>query len=192
MEEHLHRIAVTAPTVVKMAEEHTSAIDTLQKEEAGLLAASIETVRPALSAITYKIKSSERTFWPDSVTTATEYESYQHDGLRLAGAGPTRDYPSANDGQYEGRALYLLEDGSLVNVRYTGTWTRWQGRSSGWEAQFTPVTCREAMDQWEIEECVRHIATALQKQVDGKLSDATEAAKSRAAKLSALAELLKK
>lgn len=192
MEVDLQKIAELSSTVAKLAEEHSDAIDKEREAEAQVLAAAIETARPALPAITAKIKTSERTFWPDSVRTETEYETYQQDGRRLAGAGPTRDYPTANDGKYKGSALYLLEDGTLVKVRYEGTWTKWQGRAEGWEAQCTPITCREAMDVWRLDECVKAISDALDKQLKSKREEATTAAKGRTAKLLALAELLKK
>lgn len=192
MEIELQKIAKLSPTVAKIADEHSDAIEKERDAEAQVLAAAIETARPALWAITYKIKSSERTFWPDSVRTETEYETYQHDGLRLAGSGPTRDYPTANAGTYKGRALYLLEDGTLVKVVYGGDWSKWQGSSSGWDTQFTPITCREAMDKWKLEECIQSISEALDKQLKSKRDEATTEAKARTAKLLALTELLKK
>jgi hypothetical protein len=192
MENELQNITNAAPTVAKIANEHARAIGEERDAKAQVLAAAIETAQPALSAITYKIESSQRTFWPDSVRTETEYETYQQDGLRLGGPGPLCDYPTAIDGLYKGRALYLLEDGTLVNVRYRGNWSRWQGASSGWKAEFTPITCREAMDKWKLEECIQSISEALDKQLKSKREEATAEAKARTAKLLALTELLRK
>lgn len=179
----LARIETDAPRIAREGAELNVAQNAELDAEAAVLARAIELIKPALAALAHGIRASERTFWPDSAAPATRYTVYEQGGIQLAGNGAEEDYRRANRGDYEGRALYLLVDGTLAEATYTGSWSRWQGESSEWEAEMMPVTPREAMDSWSLGDALEGICTAL-----GKVAtrpDATKESKERTERLTA-------
>lgn len=186
----LTKLAATAQTVATEHEALTSAITDRQKAEASLLARVVEALTPALPALVSPIRTSERTYWPTSATTATVYDTHDARGIRVDGDGPEQDHPSANEGQYEGKALYLMESGTFAVLRYEGHWSRWQGATSEWEAEVVPLTVEEVpANGWDVDEVVKALAASLASHV-GKRTKTTQKARERADKLAALARLL--
>lgn len=185
-------IAEVAPIVAAQAEEQSAAIDSERDAETAVLEAVIAAARPALKAISYRIKVGNRMWWPNNVQAAEADEYHSVRGIRIAGSGPSRDFPQSDSGEYEGTALYLMSDGTLAQLTYTGTWSRWQGASQEWTASIRPVTPRQAMNRWDLGDCVESLRAALQKQLDGGAKKQTQAAKERAERLTAIAQLIKK
>lgn len=179
-----------APVVEAQHGALVAAIEEEATAEAALLARVVDIVRPALRALSSRLLASERVFWPDNVSTATEQSYHEERGVRLAGSGPERDHPRANDGAIEGLDLVLLEDGTFARLDWSGSWTRWQGRTSHEESALTRLTLADVVAGWDVDDLSRVLVEKLEAQVNGRAPKTTAAAKDRAEKLRAVSALL--
>ena len=182
-----------AALAAKVADQHgtmQAAIADAREAEAQLLAQIVDAVRPALKALSSRIKASERTWWPTSTETATEKSYHPERGIFLDGTGPERDHPRANDGAILGRDLFLLDDATFAVLDWSGNWTRWQGRTSEETSTLTRITLRDVVDEWDAETIAADLADRLQAQVEGKAPKTTQAARDRATKLRSVSTLL--
>ncbi len=185
--------AALAELASQVGEQHTvmtSAFEEERAAEAALLAQIVDAVRPALKALSNRLKASERVWWPTSVETASEKTYHPERGVLIDGEGPERDFPRANDGAIVGRDLVLLDDASFAVLTWSGNWTRWQGRSSEESSTLTRITTREVVDEWNVEEIALVLADWLEAQRDGKAVKTTAAAKARTEKLRGVSTLL--
>jgi hypothetical protein len=190
----IQNIVETAQTVATQSEDLRSAIDIERTAEAEVLTAAIEAARPALRAICSKLVARDLTTGNGDVNRHREQVEYhQERGVHLAGDSKAEeDQPRDNSGAYEGYGLYLLVDGRLANRTWSGSWSRWQGSTTECVSVLEPVTAREAMDEWELSECLENLGKALQKQADGNASERAQAARERAEKLRAMLTLARK
>lgn len=179
-----------APVVEAQHSALTAAIDEEATAEAALLARVVELVRPALKALSSRLKASERVWWPTNVETASEKSYHEERGVRLAGSGAERDHPRANDGSIEGTDLVLLEDGTFARLDWSGSWTRWQGRSSDEESALTRLSLADVVARWDVDDIAGALVEKLEAQVTGRAPKTTAAAKDRAEKLRAVNALL--
>ena len=183
-------LADLARQVAAQHAEMTSAISDERAAEEELLARIVDSVKPALRALSSRLLASERTFWPDSVSTATERSYHEERGVRLHGGGPSRDHPRANDGAIEGLDLVLLEDGTFARLDWTGTWTHWQGRASVDESTLTRLSLRDVVDGWDVDILAAGLHDRLTAQLEGRAPKRTASARERAEKLRAVSSLL--
>jgi len=184
-------IQSVATQVAAQYTETQAAFAAERDAEAALLTAAITAARPALRAISSRILEQSTTtgLATDRQREHTSYRSER--GLLLAGVSrPQRDAQRDNSGSYEGCALYLLTDGTLACVVWSGHWSRWQGSSDEQESRLTALTPREAMDTWDCADVITEIHDALAKQLAGKAAEKATAARARAAKLQAILALL--
>lgn len=187
--EAINKINELTPIVTEVHGDMTAAIVSERDAEGEVLTKVIEKVKPALRAICGRVVLNERTFWVNVLIERETGKTMR--GLHLDGSeSEEEDYPRGNQGNYEGCGLFLRDDGQLVEVTWTGHWTRWQGRSSAFEAEVTVVTPREAMDDWKLSACVESIAKALEQVNTGNAKVVTQKARERAEKLAAVAKLL--
>lgn len=93
-------------------------------------------------------------------------------------------------GTYVGGDLFLTAEGFRV-LDYTGAWSNWQGQTSSWESTDEAVTVVRAVELAGAEAIVECIASALRRYIDGGAKKTAAAAQARAAKLTALAALLR-
>lgn len=178
-----------------VAEQHATlqaAIDEQRQAEEELLEKLVESVRPALRALSSRLKASERMWWPTSVETATEKTYHPERGVRLDGNGPERDHPRANDGSVGGTDLVLLDDGTFARLDWTGNWTRWQGRTSNEESTLVRLSLREVAEEHDVDEIAARLHELLTQQLAGKAGKTTQAAKARAEKVRSVSLLLGK
>jgi hypothetical protein len=185
--------AALAALATQVGAQHDTMAEAFEGEraaEAALLEQIVAAVRPALKALSSRLKASERTWWPTSTETATERTDHPERGVRLAGSGPERDHPRANDGQVEGRDLLLLDDGTFARLDWSGTWTRWQGRTSAEESALTRISTLDVVAGWDVDEIASTLAKKLQAHVAGRSEKTTQAALARAEKLRSVALLL--
>lgn len=181
-----------APVVEAQHGALVAAIDEETTAEAALLEKVVDLVRPALKALSSRLLASERVFWPDSVSTATEESYHEERGVRLAGSGPERDHPRANDGAIEGTDLVLLEDGTFARVDWSGSWTRWQGRTSHEESELTRLSLADVVAGWDVDDIAGALVGKLEGHVNGNAPKTTAAAKARAETLRAVVALLER
>ncbi len=167
-----------------------SAIEDERGAEAQLLEKTVDAVRPALRALSSRLKASERTFWPDRVSTATEKSYHAERGILVDGDGPTQDHPRANEGSISGQDLVLLDDGTFAVLDWSGSWSRWQGAPSSMQSALTPITARDVVENYDAENIAQNLVDRLEAQVNGKATKTTAAARERAERLRAVASLL--
>lgn len=187
----IENIAAKAAQVGSEYETSQAAIAERDAAEANLLEALIERIRPALRALSSRIQSRERTWWPDNASTATETDHFSERGLCVAGGGVKRDHPRANAGSYEGTDLWLLTEGRFAEVTYSGHWSRWQGAASAWEASLTSRTTAQIAHDYDVDEIVATISEALDK-ATGSREKTTTKARERAEQIRAVTTLLRK
>jgi hypothetical protein len=183
------KLATDAKIVSDEYEMLTAAINEEHKAEVGLLKRVVETIRPALKALVDEIVVYERTWWPDSISTDTEERHHDVPGVRVEGGDPEKDYPRAGRGAWQGKALYLLADGSFVVVKYHGSWSNWQGGTSEMQAEVISRKLEEVVNGWDVDAIIKKIVETLASHV-GKRADATKEAHERARKLAAVTALL--
>jgi hypothetical protein len=177
-------------------EEHALSIDAKRAEldaAAALLRGVVEAVRPALRAVASRIQVREVNEWRGATTFATTEEDFL-DGpggliVSAAAPGPVRDDNRLRSGRYEGECLFLLPDGTWLELTYDGQWSNWVGAGRWWKAQARAMTDLEVAGAYEVEEIVARIQRAMET-AQGSRTTATARMRERAQKLAALATLL--
>ena len=190
MEQAVEKITTLSRSV---AEQHATMETAIAEERAAeeeLLEKVVDAVRPALKALSSRILATERTWWPTSVETATDKSFHPERGVRLDGNGPVRDHPRANDGAVEGEDLVLLEDGTFARLDWSGTWTRWQGRTSEETSTLTRLTLAEVVETWDVDQLAARLHELLEQHLAGRATKTTASARERTAKLRAVSALL--
>jgi len=193
----LDRLATTAATVAAEAAQADEAQGALDIAQALLLGKVIGIARPALRAIgtrpviAYAMRHHADVNYNGGVR---EKERYHMRAVCLTDSEPwpTEDTPRANEGSYSGEDLFVREDGTLIALRYTGSWSRWQGSSWGWSADVTEYeSALEAIrDGWtHVDNYIARLAEALEKAV-GSREKSTAASIARAEKIGAVVSLL--
>lgn len=169
------------------------------KAEGELLERVIEMAKPALKAvgtrpqIAYHISHHADVNYYGGVQTEERYAA-RCVPLSADKFGPEEDCPRANEGRYEGRVFAVRDDGVLVQLTYSGDWSRWQGSSFGYTADVQEY--RNALDAiqdgWaKVDEYIERLSKALEGAV-GKRKSRTETDRKRADKVTAVFNLLKK
>jgi len=189
MEESLKIIAELSPVVAEVAAEATAAVEAEQQAEAELLTRVVGLVKPALRALGTRPKVAYYTWWVGTVRADEEYKFLPTRALYLAPddkPGPARR--GYNDGCYEGRDLFLGEDGLFYTLTYSGHWSNWQGSGSKWEAQMTRREPLWVVQKYELDGIINTVTRALQAQSTAKRP--TAAALARAERLNAVLKLI--
>lgn len=193
MDDELKRLEQDAAKLGELAAEQEEATAAASRAEAELIKQIVELVKPALRALSSRVKVRERTWWPDSVSTATEEDFASWRGFRVSGDGPERDHPGANQGEIEGVDTFIKADGSLCRLRYSGDWTRWQGRAEEWTASEATITPLDLAREVGAEDIVKVLSEAVQRQLSsGGREKATARSRERAAVLGALSTMLER
>jgi len=189
MEQAVEKITNLARSV---AEQHSTMEAAFAEERAAeedLLEKLVDAVRPALKALSSRLKASETTFWPTSAEIATEKTYHPERGVRLDGNGPERDHPRANDGGIGGTDLVLLVDGTFARLDWTGAWTRWQGRTSEETSTLTRLDLDAVVETWDVDEIAATLSERLEAQLAGRSGKTTASALERAERRRAVARL---
>jgi len=190
-EETIQGLSTLAAQVSAEHAASLAAIAARDAAEAKVLDAVVAAVRPALRAVASRIPTSGKHYWVTSTETDEDASYSDAHGLLVAGhSKPERDHPRANAGAFEGAALYLLPDGTWLELTFDGRWTKWQGATTEWTSTPATLTTAEVVDQYSFESIVPRIQEAVTKAA-GSREKATRAALERAEKLGAIAALLK-
>lgn len=199
-EERMRVIGTQALRVAKEAEEHGNAIRRERGLEAQILAQAIEQVRPALKALANRLHQSYeivRDQQGEIVGSQVQgFTPHAERGFALAGDrevvsvnhAPKTASPHSFHGRFEGRGLVLLESGALAERVWVGAWSNCSNTRSSWTSTLTVVTPEQAMDDWDLEDCLSSILGALCAQQRAK---ATQKAEERIARLQAVLTLVK-
>ncbi len=193
----LDHLAETAATVAAEAKEADTAREQLEAAQADLFERVIKTARPALRAIgtrpliAYSIKHHADVNYYGGIEEE-ERPPWRAVCLSAESFDPTEDAPRANEGSFEGEDLAVREDGILVELRYSGSWSRWQGSSWGWTAEVIEyANPAEAIGAgWtDIDSYIERLTEALDTAI-GSRKKAVAANRARAEQLGAIVSLL--
>ena len=189
----LETISKLVPTVSTEHEAFVQAIEEETSAEAALLERVVAEVRPALRALSSRIKVGYRMWWVDC-TTDDETTYSETRGVCLGDddnrPGPYRRGSRGNDGPYEGSDLFLTSEGTWLELTYDGHWSKWQGSSQQWEAREETLTLDEVAERYDVPSLLRRLAARLEAQAKGSLGKRTEAARKRAAVIQGLVAVL--
>lgn len=182
-----------APIVAAHAESEAAKADELAAQVA-LVSRILEIARPAVRALGSRPLTSNdyiageggvgstRASWRGLILTCEPKET-----------GPTRDKlrRDDNDGSYEGCDVFLRDDGQLVELTYSGSWSNWQNSRCGWTAEEETITVEQFCRTCSAAEPDRLVAH-LQAIADaaGDRVKATKATLDRAVKYRAILALL--
>lgn len=182
-------IASKAPVVAAEYQAHQDAIATERAAEVAVLERLIAVGKPALRALSSKLRTSYFfTSGNNGCNHVERAEYYAQRGLVLVDAYTESRGRDGNDGGYTGSRLVLLVDGSLVVFKRRGAWSAWQGSDNSWEATVAYVSPEEAMAKYELDDVIASLSEALTKQAR---KEPTKKALERAATLEAVAKLIK-
>ncbi len=160
IEDTLAGLAQVLPTVLAEDAEALAARERETAAAAVLLERFVAMVKPAVRALGSRPRISQRIFWVDCCQEEKVTRAPWRGVLLSPGsAGPEEDHPRANAGEYEGVELWLREDGTLIELTYSGSWSRWQGASSSWEAEEREYSSAAAAvkDGWsEVDQIIEH------------------------------------
>ena len=191
-EKMLQELTGKAGQVAQTAADSVTARAEQLDAEAELLSCVVERVRPAIGTLASRPVVASRTWWPERTCPTTDETRADWRGLCLTTPlGPVEDHPRANEGGYGGEDLFLLPDGSWRELSYSGSWSRWQGASSSWEASPRDLSIRDVVREYRCQDLISRVAEALDRDLAGKREQAAKAARDRAEKLRALTRLLK-
>ncbi len=157
-----------------------------------LLDRVVALVRPALRALSTRPLVSSR--WSNGQNGLHPWEKHTRAAWRGIYLGEYQSGPvektcgDENTGTYAGQDLFLAEDGTWRRLRYSGSWSRWQGSTSGWESTEQTLSTRDVVGKYDAEKIISAIGAVVAEA--GSREAATHAAKERAAKISALVTLL--
>lgn len=193
----LEALAGKATAVAAQTAALDKAIALERAAEAAILDKAIAAVKPALAAVSSRIvRSREVRASHNGRAPIAHVEEHPQPGLVLVDSYHEEiDAGSDDRGTYRGERLYLLVDGTLAVAARSGWWCSYgSGPGSSdevWGATWTPVSSLEAMATYKLESCVGAIARALDAQLAGKAGKKVAAATARAARLTAIAELIR-
>lgn len=178
------------------AENLALAEDAKEREaraDAQVLAVVIEMVKPSLRALATRIQVSEETRWVNgNMQTETQVEYAKVAGVRIEGSGPMDRNRRDNDGRTDGVDVFLCTNGELVRVEYSGRWSRWQGASSRWEAEWSTLPLDAYIRTYSLSSFLISLRDALRKEALGNRAAQAKSRTERAAKVEALLALLKR
>jgi len=191
--ETLNQIETLAKTVEAQHVALVSAIAEENKADALLLEAVIAKLGGALPALCSRPKIEYRCtgLATDSQRESSKRAAWRGMCVSDKWPGAIEDNPRSNSGAYEGTDLFIRDDGSFVELEYTGSWSRWQGSISAWESSERELTIQEVASEYEINPIVGHILRHLSEYANGNASKRAAQARERAEKIGALLHLLK-
>jgi len=197
--ETINDLSEKAAAVAAQHEDLAAAVTEERGARAAVLQVALDAVRPALRALASRIKVSSRQSHLgdvnyDQVETGTHLpERGVH--LDTDAVGPGRCDARANSGAFDGSDVFLLTDGRIAWLKYSGGWSRWQGSTTTWEAAVEYSTAEEAardLVKYDRDgDALKALHAALDAQLSGNATARSAAARERAEKLRAIATLVK-
>lgn len=191
-EECVAKLGSLAAEVGAVYDAQQSARAAESEAEAAVLSMALDAARLGLRAVCGRLLLGERTWWRTSVETESEETFSEWRGAVLLGKDRARDNPRADSGAVTGWHLVLRDDGHLLRVTYQGTWTKWQGASSGWTSTVEALTPRQAVDEVaDLDLILAALVKLLESHGTAKRVEATAKAVQRTERLRAILALAK-
>lgn len=188
MNHRILEIAAKADIVATQHVDYESARADKLAAEAQLLYAAVDAVKPALRACSGRIVTARVI----SGAGRTEKAAIGVPGLFLVSHGPDQGpgpKMRAPAGAWEGRDLFLLEDGSFVLVVYEGAQDTESGISE-WGSDLVQLSAPDVVGAFPLASILDALARALDAQVNGGRVKRTQEILARAARLRSLATLV--
>lgn len=194
---NLEQLKKNVETVVDENSQAEQAERERSSAEALLLEKVIELVRAGIRAvgdrpkISYEVRHHGDVNYGGGVSDSRRYNKRC---LLLSATTwePDEDCPRANSGSVSDRKLALREDGVLICLEYSGSFSRWQGSSFGWDAEITEYLSAEAAlnDGWDdVDEYIERIDEVFARSMGGR-NKWTKRMFDRAEKINAIAALI--
>lgn len=170
---------------------HTRADELERKALILLFKEVVRTVEPALAALSSRIVARETGFWEGPPQRAHMLGPHGR-GLYLNDdpIGPSKSPPRGDVGIYVGHAFFLNEAGTITIVTYGG---QWDERQYYWDGNQIECSIDDAVNdhRLDIRKAITVIADALESQFLGNRAKRSADIERRAARIQALAVLLK-
>jgi len=180
-----------ATEIATAADQQAAAFAAKREAEAALLAKVVESIKPALRAMSSRIQSSHWICGNNSGLNIVERETHLDErGLLVIDGWKRHKDTSGNRGELDGERLYLLSDGTWATLTREGTWSAWQGEPDRWEAELDRIEPVDVVQSYKLEDVVRSIAASLAAQRKADRAASTKRALDRAERMTALATLI--
>lgn len=216
MEQAVEKITNLSRSV---AEQHATMEAAFAEERAAeedLLEKLVDAVRPALKALSSRIRhrrlgqtvglgaaqpgySDEETFYlrdfmlEEDGWTDGEVDDQVGAAVRgvLVAAGTDHETTGTGTRTETGQKLYLLADSRFAVATFRSQTTQWRGRRDVYEVErWRILSPAEVVADWELDQIAKEVCGKLQAQLNGKAGKTTASARQRAEKLRAVAALL--
>ncbi len=187
---NVQTLATEAAKLATLATDYDAAREAELDAEASVLDAAIDAVRPALRSMSKRIvQYSYETSGRNGCNPVSETRYFGSRGIVLVDDYERVKDETGNRGDLSGARLVLLSDSTLARVKRSGSWSCWQGEADTWEAEMSMLTPREAMDRYELDDCLAALSAAVETATKALSSDVTDRARQRAERLHAVATL---
>lgn len=164
LEADLSKLASTISTVVAANSEADQAHADKLAAHVALVTRILKMAQPAVRALGTRPKLAD-TYIVEGGTITDQYAVWR--GVILTcppnRVGPSRKVTKLDDtkGAYEGAAVFLRDDGALVELSYEGAWSSWQGTRCEWMAIAREITVDEFCRDWPAAEPTKLVAQLL-------------------------------
>lgn len=185
-------LAPLAQQAAQIQADLDSAVDAEQEAETEVLRRVLDLIRPAFRAMQERVvETYGDTSGRNGCHPVTETTHYQDRYVVLIDNYFTRKDETGNEGDYRGSLLCLAKDGSLCQIKRKGSWSCWQGAWSRYSTTLVQISERDAMRKYDLNAILDTVRDKLTAVVTGEGPKVTKRSLERAAKLRALADLLR-
>jgi hypothetical protein len=163
MQKQIDKLTELSTQTAAQHAETEAARQQAREAEADLLTAMIAKVLPALPAISRSVKT--KNAWTSGANgcNPVERKSFREQrGLLVVDKFDREKDSSGNRGDFTGERLFILEDGTLLQLDRSGSWSQWQGEWSSWETEQTALTPREAVNRYNARDIIEALIKALE------------------------------
>lgn len=207
MDTEIKQIETLAKIVTEQAETLAKAAAENEAAETALMEHVVGKLRPALRALSSRIQTEENVESEDPDGPTREDRYYHLRGIyiplsrpngreRWLSSGPVEQREGRNGGvddtagPYVGTDLFLMEDGSWLELAYRGRWSRWQGAVSWWTATPRRMTLTDVVAEYNVPDVLGGLLVRLEGYVKGNATTRAQKLADNAAKIRAMLALL--
>ena len=183
----LERLEAQAESARLLTEDFNAAIEAETNAEIMVLERALKAIAPVRRAICRPI-ATEDILWNPSGHNYCVNHFPQH-GITLAGGYTIEGDPDDPDISCSGSSLVLWADGTFGLMVYTAGWLTCVGGAVRVERTAMPITLRQALPQWSLEELLAALTAVLNEQVERVPPAEKERAIARAVRLATVAAL---
>lgn len=190
----LSEIEARASVAAAQHAQYAAAVKEERAAEITLLERAVDLASPGLPAASSRIKQAEELYCPEVFEERYTPQWYDVRGVCLTPpSGPRKREIHKGKCVFEGVDVFLLDDGTLVDVRYEGDANHVLYGTTGWTSTMHKVTPAElAAAGWDLTAMIVALRDALVAETEGKKPVRTRDAIVRAKILRDLVSLLPK